>query len=235
MLFVGLMLFCSAVATASYLCPYCGEASESCYTDESGAVYCKEKLMTYPKEQELEVYHVKDGTRYIGESAFSENPYIRQVIIPEGVVKIGKYAFESCSALERVELPQTLMIIDAAAFSVCSNLSEVKLPQELYAIGDRAFSDCWNLKTLSLPESLRSIGTEAFAVSGLEEVYIHTIDLITGRWVFPRKYDEDTLTIHLPRVMIEEEAGMMDDLLEEISTDPNVIIHYDLPSSYDIE
>ena len=86
-----------------------------------------------------------------------------------------------------------------------------------------------------LPESLRFIGTEAFAVSGLEEVYIHTIDLVTGRWVFPRKYDQDTLTLHLPRVIIEEDAGMIDDLLEEIGSNPNATILYDLPSSYDIE
>ena len=237
MVFIGLLLFCNAttMATASYSCPYCHEISESCYSDEIGAIYCKERLMTYPKDQELEVYHVKDGTLYIAEGAFSENSYIKQVIIPDGVVKIEKYAFECCFALERVDLPRTLMIIDTSAFNMCFNLSEINMPQELYAIGDGAFSDCWKLKTLSLPESLRFIGTEAFAVSGLEEVYIHTIDLITGRWVFPRKYDQDTLTLHLPRVIIEEDAGMIDDLLEEIGSNPNATILYDLPSSYDIE
>ena len=238
-IFIGLMLLCNVTATVTaielYSCQYCHETSESCYTDETGAIYCKEKLMKYPKDQEIEVYYVKDGTHYIAEEAFSANPYIRQVIIPEGVVKIGECAFESCFALERVELPQSLMIIESGAFSVCTSLSEVRMSEGIYAIGDSAFSDCWNLKALSLPETLRFIGTEAFAVSGLEEVYIHTIDLITGSWVFPRKYDEDTLTIHLPRVMIEEEAGMMDGLLEELRTKKYVSIHYDLSSSYDIE
>ena len=95
MVFIGLLLFCNAttMATASYSCPYCHEISESCYSDEIGAIYCKERLMTYPKDQELEVYHVKDGTLYIAEGAFSENSYIKQVIIPDGVVKIEKYAF----------------------------------------------------------------------------------------------------------------------------------------------
>ena len=123
-IFIGLMLLCNVTATVTaielYSCPYCHETSESCYTDETGAIYCKEKLMKYAKDQEIEVYYVKDGTHYIAEEAFSANPYIRQVIIPEGVVKIGECAFESCFALERVELPQSLMIIESGAFSVCT-------------------------------------------------------------------------------------------------------------------
>ena len=94
-IFIGLMLLCNVTATELYSCPYCHETSESCYTDETGAIYCKEKLMKYPKDQEIEVYYVKDGTHYIAEEAFSANPYIRQVIIPEGVVKIGECAFEN--------------------------------------------------------------------------------------------------------------------------------------------
>ena len=83
-----LLMLMPVTALAEDACPLCGGTSDQCLTDEVGAVYCSGTLVSYPIEQDLTSYTVREGTRIIGESAF-DNLLIQEVILPEDVVMIG--------------------------------------------------------------------------------------------------------------------------------------------------
>lgn len=57
--------------------------------------------------------------------AFSQNPYITKVTIPEGVKGILYSAFELCMSLTSVEIPSSVSEIDPGAFFNCYSLIEV--------------------------------------------------------------------------------------------------------------
>lgn len=164
-------------------CPLCGGASEQCLTDEYGAVYCAGTLVSYPEDRTAKHYTVREGTRIIGEYAFSNNIHIEDVVLPEGIVMIGEGAF-SYGSLKGINLPDSLLIIDDMAFYYCPDLSGVVLPGNLYVIGNMAFSDNWQMTTIDIPASVRVIGRGAFTWTGLTEVYLRTCKFQYGDAVF---------------------------------------------------
>lgn len=194
------------LALAEESCPLCGGTSDQCLTDEYGAVYCSGTLISYPIEQELTSYAVREGTRIIGEYAF-DNPLLQEVILPEGVVMIEDSAFADCINLRHVELPDSLLIIGDSAFYNSQELTDVVLPPRLYAIGPSAFVDCRKLTSIDIPETVRYIGSEAFCNTGLTEVWWRPVFFETGVCVF----DPDELyskarpkTVHVSEVLLEE-------------------------------
>ncbi|MBQ6321916.1 MAG: leucine-rich repeat protein [Lachnospiraceae bacterium] len=50
--------------------------------------------------------------RRIGKQAFTQNQFVRQITIPEGVTSIGTAAFANCSVLQKISLPATLQEIE---------------------------------------------------------------------------------------------------------------------------
>ena len=226
-----LLMLMPVTALAEDACPLCGGTSDQCLTDEVGAVYCSGTLVSYPIEQDLTSYTVREGTRIIGESAF-DNLLIQEVILPEGVVMIGEGAFWDCVSLRHVELPDSLMIIGSCAFCNCRELTDVTLPQHLYAIGPSAVVDCWKLTSIDIPETVRYIGSEAFCNTGLEEVWLRTIDLETGYTIFTP--DEQfgkarPLTIHVSEEMLYDEVGNLANFIDAYDVGYNVTFEYDVP------
>lgn len=60
-LLILLLMMVPVLGCAEEACPLCGEISEVCLTDECGAVYCSGTLVSYPIEQDLTSYTVRDG------------------------------------------------------------------------------------------------------------------------------------------------------------------------------
>lgn len=227
-----LVVLLPVTALAEDACDICGGTSDQCLTDEVGVVYCSGTLVSYPIDQDLTSYTVREGTRVIGEWAFTDNDDLQEVDLPEGVVMIDTGAFEGCNALQRVEMPDSLLIIGDMAFYYCTELIEVALPPQLYAIGPSAFADCRKLTSIDIPETVRYIGSEAFCNTGLEEVWLRTIDLETGYTIFTP--DEQfgkagPLTIHVSEEMLYDEVGNLADFIDEYDADYNVTFVYDVP------
>lgn len=219
-------------ALAEDACPLCGGTSDQCLTDEVGAVYCSGTLVGYPESERTTSYTVRSGTGTIGEYAFQSNRWIEEVILPEGVIMIDGSAFSGCTELRHVELPDTLLIIGDNAFYYCPKLEGVILPTYLYAIGPSAFVDCWKLTSIDIPETVRYIGSEAFCNTGLEEVWLRTIDLETGYTIFTP--DEQfgkarPLTIHVSEEMLYDEVGNLANFIDEYDAGHNVTFVYDVP------
>ena len=97
----------------------------------------KTKLFFYPNTLTSVYYRVPSTVRCIGLTVFGQNPYLKEVILPEGVRELSIRAFCD-SRVERVVLPSSLNV-DKVVFENCPNLREVVIGDGTQ-IGEDAFS-----------------------------------------------------------------------------------------------
>lgn len=118
------------------------EDLENAVVDKFGAKYSQDgqKLLKGPTSRKE--YEIKEGTRVICDSAFSECYSLQEVSIPSSVTSIGDSAFYGCSSLQEVNILSSVTSIGNYAFSSCHSLQEVSIPSSVTSIGDRAFSVC---------------------------------------------------------------------------------------------
>ncbi|MCQ2770316.1 MAG: leucine-rich repeat protein [Clostridia bacterium] len=94
--------------------------------------------------------------------------YLKNVILPEGLISIGDKAFYGCLNLESAKLPSTLTSIGNQAFFVYSGGEYSYLNinfdncTNLKAIGSYAFYGCYNTEKVELPASVTYVGDSAF-------------------------------------------------------------------------
>jgi len=137
-----------------------------------------------------------DSVRYIGHSAFAENP-LHTITLPAQLNFIGEGAF-AYTHLTHFSLPETVTFLGAGAFYYCHELTSVQIPalpslpnrcffeclslvdvslgEGVLSIGDECFYGCFELEKISLPNSIREIGHQAF--SGCNS--LHTVILSKG-------------------------------------------------------
>ena len=99
----------------------------------------------------------------IGDSAFYDCPYLRNITIPQSVTSIGDSAFEACDGLESVTINNAATSIGDYAFARCKYLTTVLSGEHITTIGEAAFLDCKLLDNVTIPDSVTSIGDSAFA------------------------------------------------------------------------
>lgn len=114
-------------------------------------------------DKTLTTYSIKEGTRWIGNSAFSKCVNLTSIILPETISRINNGAFSECTNLMEVTIPSTVTSIDGSAFSKCTKLQSIKIPNSVTFIGSGAFLRCTGLSTLEIPNSVVNIGTSAFS------------------------------------------------------------------------
>ena len=83
----------------------------------------------------------------IGRLAFARDPWLEEMVIPEGVTSIGAEAFLGCTKLRSVCLPSTLERLEERAFMHCSALTDIRLPQGLSVIQRDVFTGCRHLES----------------------------------------------------------------------------------------
>ena len=76
-------------------------------------------------DKTLSTYTIKEGTKWIGASAFS-----------------------FCSGLTSIEIPNSVTSIGAGAFNKCKGLTSVTIPNSVTSIGDKAFNGCSGLTSI---------------------------------------------------------------------------------------
>lgn len=116
------------------------EASPFLRLDEAGGLYrtehdgaCLIRLM----DPDAVSYAVEPGTVRIGEEAFLNHAFLREVALPEGLREIAPAAFKGCRALVRADAPTTLERVGDEAF-LDTNLARVHIPAALAHIGKNA-------------------------------------------------------------------------------------------------
>ena len=115
---------------------------------------------------------IPDGILSIENYAFLGCSSLETITIPDSVVTIGEEAFESCRSLLEIEIPEYVTKIEKGTFAGCKSLKSVKLPAGLLSIDDNAFENCASLTSIELPKALQSIGDNVFVSSLLSELLI---------------------------------------------------------------
>ena len=110
-------------------------------------------------------------------SGFSNNRYLKKIVLPSTLTTIESNAFMECSALQVVVLPEGLQTIGDAAFSGCTSLScvwvagngvtageegRVILPDAVNYMGMRAFARCSAMQSVRIPASIYVVPSGAF-------------------------------------------------------------------------
>lgn len=103
-----------------------------------------------------------EGTRKIGNSAFSGCAKIEEIVLPSTLETIDPLAFQGCLAIKRADIPSSISSLSSGVFNGCTALERVTLPESMTAIGDNSFAGCAQLDSIVLPQNLYMIGSGAF-------------------------------------------------------------------------
>ena len=114
----------------------------------------------------LSTYSIKEGTKWVGSSAFEYCYCLTSVTIPESVTSIGDYAF-SRSSLTSVTIGESVTSIGGSAFAYCSKLTSITCKAATPpTLGSYAFHDI----STSIPVYVPCGCVEAYkAASGWED------------------------------------------------------------------
>ena len=105
-----------------------------------GIIYAGPFAYTYKGEMPMNtVIDIKPGTKYIADYAFSEQPRVVQVIMPNSITAIGTRAFYFCTGLESIEMSDAVTAIGYQAFAGCSSIQDFDFPNTLQSVGISAF------------------------------------------------------------------------------------------------
>ena len=110
----------------------------------------------------LQTVTLPESLRIICDSAFYNNPALREVTLKEGLITIEYGAFSGCSALESIRIPDTVTSIAAYAFFNCTNLTTVELPEGIERLEDCTFAGCTSLEEIHIPATVISIDSCVF-------------------------------------------------------------------------
>ena len=103
---------------------------------------------------------IKDGTKYIADSAFSGMKSLVKVEFPETLTAIGRSAFSGDQSLVTLDFPNSLTTIGSYAFAECTALEEITIPASVTLIEKCVFNNCGNLDVTILNPTCRIIGAE---------------------------------------------------------------------------
>ena len=93
-------------------------------------------------------YTIKEKTKTIADSAFSDCTGLTHITIPNGVTSVGCWAFSFCQGLTSMAIPNSVTSIGYQAFSYCKKLTTISIPNSVRSIGSFAFVWCTGLTTI---------------------------------------------------------------------------------------
>ncbi len=92
----------------------------------------------------------------VGDSAFTENPSIKSIRLPDGLTTVGREAFRDCENLEFVDLSNNIQTIQWRAFDGCVKLTNIDLPDSLQTIEACVFEHS-GLTEIAIPEGIETL------------------------------------------------------------------------------
>ena len=113
-------------------------------------------------DKSLSTYAIREGTKWIGTSAFKGCTGLTSFEIPNSVSGIGYEAFYNCTSLTSMTIPNSVTSIGNRAFSQCTGLTSVTIGNSVTSIGGSAFYGCSGLTSVTIPNSVTSIGYSPF-------------------------------------------------------------------------
>ena len=92
-------------------------------------------------------------------------PYVKELVICDGITSIGNYAFCGASGLEKLSIANTVTNIGDFAFLYDINLENVKLPNKIESIGRNAFRET-KIQNITIPNSVKKLSGFIFTNCG---------------------------------------------------------------------
>ncbi|MDD6645786.1 MAG: leucine-rich repeat protein [Oscillospiraceae bacterium] len=130
----------------------------------NGVVYVGDWAVGYKGEMPINTnIKIKDGTKGMCHSIFSDGLNLKEIVIPDSVKIIGDYAFEECENLTSVTLSKNITRLGYDTFLGCTSLKSITIPDSVVSIGEYAFSNCTSLTGVTMPDSVTEIGEYAFS------------------------------------------------------------------------
>ena len=101
-------------------------------------------------DKTLSTYSIKEGTKWIGDHAFSDCSSLTSMVVAEGNRVYDSR--EQCNA-----------IIRTATNKLIRGCQNTIIPDGVTSLGDEAFECCPSLTSIVIPESVTSLGESAFS------------------------------------------------------------------------
>ncbi len=140
-------------------------------------------------------YTIKEGTKCIADSAFSNRSSVTSITIPDSVTSIGDGALSYCSSLTSITVAEGNgtyhsagnCLIETKSKTLIAGCINSVIPDDgsVTSIGEFAFSGCEGLASIAIPDSVTSIGEFAFyGCSGLTSITIPDSVTSIGDYAF---------------------------------------------------
>ena len=146
------------------------------FSTEDGVLFNKKKtiLLSFPRGRDVKKYAIPDGVETIAEEAFRGQPFIEEIVFPDGTIAIEKRAFANCGSLREVHLGKNLKKIGVESFAYTAIERFVLTPNARFVK-----QQTWDGKTPFYGSKLKE-----FVLEGENEVYavIDGILYIKNSW-----------------------------------------------------
>lgn len=114
---------------------------------------------------------------FVGESDTCISPYIKKIVVKEGIKNLGSSAISTCESLTEIKLPQSLETIDDYVFQLCNSLEEITIPKNVKKIGQHGFNNITSEKLIIkvlTPDA--NIVNYAFYTGGINNAKIYVLN-----------------------------------------------------------
>lgn len=130
---------------------------------------------------DLKSVNLPDNLEFIGDLAFSDDPYLTDIVIPASVTSIGLQPFFRCSGLQSITVAEgntvydsrnnCNAIIETATGKLISGCNNTVLPTGIKTIAWGAFDAMKGITSVNIPEGVTMLDSYAYAGCGnLEQV-----------------------------------------------------------------
>lgn len=114
-------------------------------------------------DKTLTSYSIRNGTRWIGESAFDGCRNLTKIDLPNSVTSLGTRAYAGCTSLTSISVPDNVTIIGERVFSGCANVKTAFLGTNVDTVGWYVLENCTQLDSVWFPQKTKVIPTAALS------------------------------------------------------------------------
>ena len=112
-----------------------------CMKSVGGVLFSKDgtALYSYPGGMRQEEYKIPETVTWIGCGAFSKNPYLSALTMPNSVTRVSSGVCSDCVNMKTVRLSENITYIEAYSFDKCESMKILDIPESIQGFGESVF------------------------------------------------------------------------------------------------
>ncbi len=125
------------------------------FSMQNGVLFNKDKtkLIHYPIGLKSITYVVPDSVISIGDNAFQNARFLKDIKLSSSIIELGNSAFDDCKSLKSIELGNSIRYIGDWCFHACDSLEKINLPSKLIFLGHYALGSCEKLSCIEIKDN----------------------------------------------------------------------------------